>query len=56
MVCNHFIRISKETKEMLQECREEFFRSNPKLKGIRVTEDYLVKRTFLYYLGRSEKL
>lgn len=56
MVYNHFVRVSKETKALLPSVREEFFRNNPKVRGLRVTEGYLVQRAFLFYLGRSEKI
>ena len=56
MVNNHFVRLDKETKGLLPEVKDEFFRNNPKVRGLKVTEGYLVKRAFLFYLGRSEKI
>jgi hypothetical protein len=56
MVNNHFVRISKETKALIPEVRAEFFRNNPRVKGLRVTEGFLTLRAYLYYLGRGEKL
>lgn len=49
--CSARLTVSKETKELLKEVKEEYLNHHPEMEGARLTENHLVYQTFAYYIG-----
>jgi len=46
-------RLDQETKNKVPLIKKEFLRVNPKFKGMKLSENFLINRTFNYYLMNS---
>ena len=44
------LSVKKETKEMLPAVRKEYLKHHPQHKDFRLSEDFLTKKAFEYYL------
>lgn len=46
---------SPSTRKLLEkECRAEFLKHHPDMKGVRLSNDYILRRVCNYYLDRSD--
>ncbi len=45
------LTVSESTKDMvMNECREEFIRHHPELKGMKITENFIIRQIAEFYL------
>jgi hypothetical protein len=46
------VDIRKPVAELLWECKEEYLKHNPQMRGVFVSRNKLIRQICLYYLGR----
>ena len=46
------IAISSGTKKVMQRAIEELIKDNPEFAGLRVTQNYMIRRALLFWLGK----
>jgi hypothetical protein len=42
--------VKNDTKDLVRQCIEQFKKENPKLDGLRVTEDFLIRKFCMNYM------
>ena len=49
------LAVSKETHDLvINECVEEFYRQHPNMRGIPISQDYIILRMARYYLDMPQ--